>query len=101
MRGFPKNLNSKEDYQYVRENFPADEWRPAWKALLDTMSDWFFVKELAEGEAAPEGDTFKVVESEKTGTTEKTRSVYELRESPTCKLFRLGFTKQEVEEALK
>ena len=60
-----------------------------------------FVKELAEGEAAPEGDTFKVVESEKTGTTEKTRSVYELRESPTCKLFRLGFTKQEVEEALK
>lgn len=104
MRGFPKNLNSKEDYQYVRDNFPAEEWKPEFQALLDTMKDWFFVKELATDEVAPEGDTYKVVESEKTGEAtegEKTRSLYEYRENPTCKLLQLGFTKEEVEEALK
>lgn len=100
MRGFPKSLNSKEDYQYVRENFSDDEWRPVWQALLDTANDWFFVKELVDDETAPEGENFKVVESEKTGTEEKIRSVYELRENPTCKLLQLGFTKAEVEAAL-
>lgn len=98
MKGFPKNLNTREDYEYVRANFTAEEWKPEWQALLDTMSDYFFVKTLEEGEEAPEGDGYKVQESEQDGVT--TRSLYQLQENPACKLLRLGFTKAEVKEAL-
>lgn len=98
MKGFPKILNTREDYEYVRANFPAEEWRPEWQALLDTMMDWFYVKELEEGEEAPEGDDYKVEESEQEGKT--IRTLYQLQENPTCKLFLLGFTVEEVKAAL-
>lgn len=28
MIGFPKHLNSKADYLYIRENFSKDKWKP-------------------------------------------------------------------------
>ena len=43
MRGYPKNLNTKKDYEYVRANFPAEEWKPDWQKLLDTMKDCHWV----------------------------------------------------------
>ncbi len=99
MKGFPKILNTREDYEYVRATFPAEDWKPHYQALLDTMCDYFFVKTLGDDEEAPESDGYKVEESEQDGIT--TRSLYQLQENPSCKLLRLGFTKAEVEEALK
>ena len=41
MVGFPTALNTKADYEYVRANFPAEQWQPVYQDLLDTMYDWF------------------------------------------------------------
>ena len=46
MKGYPKNLNTKFDYLYVKENFKKDLWEKDFQNLLDTRMDWFFVKNL-------------------------------------------------------
>lgn len=51
MIGFPKNLNTKADYEYVRQHFTPELWRPKFQELLDTEKDWFFVKELTSRES--------------------------------------------------
>lgn len=98
MRGYPKNLNTKKDYEYVRANFPAEQWKPDWQKLLDTMQDWFFEKTLKSADKGTTDDTHKIVESEQDG--EKTYAQYVLMVNPTCKLLQLGFTEAEVREAL-
>ncbi len=100
MQGFPAALNTREDYEYVREHFPAEQWKPAYQALLDTASDWFFVKTLEEGEEAPEGDQYKIVKGQAISEETQPDTLYEFRENPDAKIFRIGFTKAEVEEAL-
>lgn len=100
MKGFPASLNTKEDYEYIRDKFPTGEWKPAYQALLDTASDWFFVKNLEEGEEAPAGDNYKVVKGQTTGEETQPDALYEFRESPTAKVFQIGFTIEEVKEAL-
>jgi len=100
MRGFPKNLNTKADYLYVKENFPAEQWKPALQALLDSCKDWFFVKTLEEGEEAPISENYKVVEVEAQGGHEAHSDLYELKCYETCKMKRLGFTEDEIREAL-
>lgn len=96
MKGFPKILNSKDDYLYVREHFPRDEWQPHFQNLLDTMRDWFYERTLEDGDEGVTDDTHKVVVDEQEGK----RYQYELRVSTTCKLFMLGFTENEVQELL-
>ena len=61
MKGFPKILNSKEDYLYVREHFPRDEWQPHFQNLLDTMRDWFYERNLGGGEEGVANDKHKVL----------------------------------------
>lgn len=101
MKGFPKSLSSKEDYIFIKDNFPADEWKPEWQLLLDSRMDWFNVGEIDPMSGITD-ETHKVVESE-TQTEEGGETIYyqfELRENPTCKLLQLGFTVEEVEDAL-
>ena len=43
MQGFPKTLNTREDYEYVRLNFAKELWAPEFQALLDSNYGWFFV----------------------------------------------------------
>ena len=101
MRGFPKTLSSKEDYLYVKANFPAEQWKPAWQALLDSRMDWFNTGAVKKGKGITD-ETHKVVESEP--MEEGGETIYyqfELRENPTCKLLQIDFTVEEVENALK
>ncbi len=100
MKGFPVSLNTKEDYEYIRDKFPAGEWKPAYQALLDAASDWFFVKNLEEGEGAPAGDNYKIVKGQTMGEETQLDALYEFRVSPTAKIFQIGFTIEEVQEAL-
>ena len=96
MRGYPKNLNTKFDYLFVKDNFPRDKWEKDFKALLETTHDWFFVSMLATKEEGIEDDTHKIVED----TTKNTFAQYEYRENPQCKLYTLGFTRKEVENII-
>ena len=105
MKGYPKELNSKEDYLYVRENFPREMWLPDFQHLLDTMRDWFSVGELPTGAEGIVDDTHKVEESKRfnpdTGEEETTWTQYELQINPMCKLLRLGFTEEEVRNLMR
>lgn len=100
MRGFPKTLNSKADYEYIKDNFLAEQWKPEWQALLDSRMDWFNTGEVKKGKGITD-ETHKVVEAEP--VEEGGETIYyqfELRENPNCKLLTLGFTVAEVETAL-
>lgn len=106
MVGFPKHLNTKQDYLYIKEHFPEEQWLPEFQRLLDDRMAWESVKQLADSGGklgkAEEGitdDIHKVVTVETDGKIE--RFQYELREDSRCKLYRLGFTVAEVEEIVQ
>ena len=98
MKGKPKHLNSKEDYLYAREHYEESFWRPQFQALLDGRWCWYYVSDLESAEAGVTDDTHKVVEMTNSGESGETKyAQYELRENPTAKIFRIGFTVEEVE----
>ncbi len=101
MRGYPKTLNTKEDYEYVKANFPEGQWKPDYQKLLDSMKDWVPVGKLeSEGDGTTDG-THKVTEENRDRDGgEKAYVQWELQKIPTCKLYRLGFTEKEVRAAI-
>lgn len=101
MKGFPKNLNTKDDYLYIKEHFDRELWVPEFQKLLDTISDWFFVKNLDLEKDGITDDTHKIVEIETSSDKPTILSQYEFRENPDAKLFKLGFTKEEIANIIK
>lgn len=97
MRGYPAVLNTKQDYEYVRLNFPKSMWKKDFQALLDNIYDWFFVAVLAENEQGIEDETHKIEVDNETGV----RSQYVYMFNQNCKLVQLGYTPEEVEGFLK
>lgn len=95
MIGYPKNLNTREDYDYVRANFPKEQWVACYQGLLDTMRDWFFVRHIEDGEAVTLTENQRVEEPQEQ-SEEKRCALYEYRVNEHCKLLRLGFTEAEV-----
>ena len=100
MKGFPKHLNSKQDYIYIRENFPAEQWKPVWQDLLDGQKNWFCVGKLDSKDAGITDSTHKVVESVNQQDEKTEYYQYELQKDYSCDMFRLGFTEAEVVEAI-
>ena len=98
MIGLPKHLNSKDDFIYVKENFPKEKWIGLFQNLLDERMQWFNVGTLTDNEPGIEDDTHRVVTCNTTDGEE--RYQYELKENPNCNLFRLGFTVEEVVEII-
>ena len=94
MVGYPKYLNTKADYEFVRANFPKENWESAFQALLDTRCDWFNHGEI-DGDGVSD-DTHKVVVDEK--EDKKYQYVYE--ENPNCRMNQLGYTVEEIKEIL-
>ena len=91
MVGFPMSLNTKADYEYVRTNFPAEQWKPVYQDLLDTMYDWF---NTGTTETGTDDDTHKIV------TQTGIKYQYEKKIDQNCKLMRLGYTETEVKAIL-
>lgn len=102
MQGYPKHLNTKADYLYVKEHFSKEMWEKDWQALLDSRKNWFFVKDLADKASGIEDDTHKIVENKSMGDGEEkiTYAQYEFKEDENATIYRLGFTVEEVEAAL-
>ena len=97
MVGFPKFLNTKEDYEFVRANFPKEQWESDFKALLNERYEWFNLGEI-EGEGVTD-DTHKVVEDKRDDET-VVRYQYEYKENENARIYRLGYTVEEVENIL-
>ena len=102
MKNFPKHLNSKADYEYIRKYFPREQWEPKWRALLENTKQWFFTHELPSEEAGITDATHKIVVSQPQQEGEATKYLqYELRDDPSCDLYRLGFTADYVTRVLE
>lgn len=102
MRGIPKHLNSRFDYEYIRLNLPEEKWRREWQELLDERFVWTTVSRLGKGDKGVVDDTHRVFETPESPVpgAPAVRFQQELRESATAPIFRMGFTVAEVEEAL-
>lgn len=102
MKGYPKYLNCKEDYYYVKANFPKTKWGPSWQALLDSSYNWFVTGELPNRDAGIEDATHRVIEQREQKGDEETVRYFqqEWQEDANCKMFRIGFTRAEVEAGL-
>ena len=102
MKGFPKKLNSREDYENIVDDFGyCKEVKEAYRALLDTNKHYVFDKELAsEYERTGPAPDYKVMK-EDDQETETVRIVqYKLVDNPDSKLKELGFTENEVQEVI-
>ncbi len=97
MVGYPKFLNTKEDYEFVRANFPKEQWRPDFEALLNERYEWFNLGEI-KGEGTTD-DTHKVVEDKRDDET-VIRYQYEYKENENARIYRLGYTVDEVKAIL-
>nr|DAX39339.1 MAG TPA: hypothetical protein [Caudoviricetes sp.] len=91
MRGFPKHLNSKQDYLNCLQDYPA-ETKAALKQLLNNRFMWFDTAILDESQEGITDETHRVIESD------DVKIQQELKEDSNARLFRLGFTVAEVEE---
>ena len=94
MRNYPNVLQTKEDYEYVRQNFPKEEWQADFQALIDGQKAWLFVKELDDAEIGMSDATHKIEINN--GIDSNKRYQFELRYNPDCKLARLGYTEEQV-----
>lgn len=101
MRGFPKHLNTRADYEHVMANFPAEQWRPRLQRLLDERFSWLPVGPLGAGEPGLDDETHRVVEmQDEAGGAVIERIQEEYREDQNAVIFRLGFTVDEIEQIL-
>jgi len=98
MIGFPKWLNTKEDYAYVKDNFSPEQWKPVFRELLDERMQWLNTGLLQNESDGITDETHKVVggDADMPGTTPQYYQ-YEYMEDSNCRLFQLGFTVEEVE----
>lgn len=101
MQGYPKNLNTKEDYLFVKANFPKEAWQADFKSLLDTESDWFFVSNLESREAGQTDKTHKIEEITDSFSGNVGYAQYVYKSNPQAKIYRLGFTRDEIQGYLK
>lgn len=92
MVGYPKNLSTKEDYEYVRTHFPKSDWQKDFESLLP-RKEWFFIEETKVNKK--EDATHKTEPSDDEGVFYR----YELRE--VSKAAEIGYTVEEVEKILR
>lgn len=99
MEGYPKHLNSKQDYYYVVEHFAREQWEKDWEALLDNKYQWFSTGTV-EKDSGTTDATHKVVTLKDIDGND-VYTQYEYRENPLCDMNRLGFTEDEIKAALQ
>lgn len=98
MIGFPKQLNSREDYDNVVEDFGYTlKTKRAYQGLLNTSKHYVFDRKLGPDEQpdGPEPDYIVMEEEQEDGTVKRTQS--KLVENSNGKLFKLGFTVSDVQ----
>lgn len=105
MVGYPKNLNTKADYLYVKDNFDKSFWEKDFRDLIESSKDWFFVSYFSNKEDGIEDTTHKFTENKSMDNESvevgKEFSQYEYKLNPYSKLVTLGFTEEEILSYLK
>lgn len=101
MKGFPKVLNSRQDYENIVEDFGyTKKVKRAYQGLLNTAEKYEFDKKLAaESDRTGPPPEYKVMTQEEEGTEKIVQ--YKLVDNPDGKIFKLGFAIDEVEEVIE
>jgi len=95
-----RHLNTKFDYEYVRQNFPERVWREKYQALLDERMQWLNTGKLEKKtDGVTAKDSKKIITNKKDDSTEEYYQ-YEYKEDPNSKMKRLGFSLEEVQSSL-
>lgn len=94
MKGLYRHLNTKSDYEYIKAHEPESSWLDAYQKLFDGLYCW---QTIGDDESADDYDfdDVRIVSSE---DGETVMQVY--KQDMCCKLFRIGFTVEEVESVL-
>ena len=101
MRGYPKHLNTKADYEYVRRNFNRSFWEKDFANLLKTTHEWCKTGVLSPEDTGIEDETHDVIkEYDSNGAETGVSYQRELKLNPKAKIFQLGYTIEEVENIL-
>lgn len=105
MRGFPINLNTKADYDFVHAEvlagrLPALRLIEAYQALLNTQKHYVFDRILADNETpdGPEPD-YHVMEEEKEDATRRVQ--YKLVDNSNARIHQLGFTVEDIQARIQ
>jgi len=100
MRGFPKVLNSRQDYENIVSDFGyTEKVKRAYQGLLNTAEKYEFDKELAaESDRTGPEPEYKVMTEEEEGTEKIVQ--FKLVDNLDGKIFKLGFTIDEVQEVI-
>ena len=99
MKGYPHWLNTKDDYYYVADHFPREQWAKDWQALLDDMMQWQYVSDLASREEGVEDATHRIEENERSDGSIGYEQ-WEYKKDDHARLYQLGFTEKEVRDKL-
>lgn len=99
MKGFPKHLNSKFDYLYIKQKFSPEDWKPAWQSLLNESKNWFCTGVLQNYTDGVTDTLHKVVQS-KDMDNKDIFMQYELQTDPSSDMIKMGFTEAEIQQAL-
>ena len=117
MKGYPKHLNSKADYYFVKDNFPREMWLKDWQKLIDTEKAWFMGDEVDAGKGIEDDTHLVIAMTDSKATQELIDSAktdeekakiepvvkyyqQELKVNPMCDMLTLGFTEDEVKTAI-
>jgi hypothetical protein len=94
MKGYPKHLNTKQDYEYVRNNFPKRKWEKDFQALLNSEKAWQVTNTLTDESKGIEDEMHKVIKSDDLVVQ------MELKTDENSKMKKLGYRRDEVESFL-
>jgi hypothetical protein len=102
MKGFPKKLKTKKDYENIVNDFGyTQKVKEAYQALLETDKHYVFDKELAtEDERTGPEPEYKVMKEDDQETKTVRIVQYKLVDNLDSKLKELGFTESEVQEVI-
>lgn len=92
---YPTNLETKADYFYVVDFFDKTDWESDFQTLLDDRLVWINVGELDIPEDGIIDELHEIRE------IDGIYYQYEYREDPNSKLFKLGFTIDEIKKIIE
>jgi len=102
LEGYPKYLNTKNDYYYVKNHFIYEQYKNDFQKLLDNRILWLNTGLLENEIDGITDETHKVITMDNMTNPEEIQYYqYEYKEDINCRLFKLGFTVAEVEEILQ
>ena len=99
MKGYPRHFNTRADVEVALAMDP-ERTKGILRQMLEEEKDWFFAGRLASPEDGVEDEAHRIV-CDDPAAENPSYSQYELRESPSSPLRRIGMTAEEAEAILE